>query len=268
MNIALPALLVFFFLIPGFIFQKFFRKGYFELEYKEPFAASTLNTVFAALIIHSTLITLISLITGQDSLLKPVSLHFIVELFVSGKAFVSEATTIDALANSLPQAVVYLIISCFIGAVLGYFSRMSVLKWFGKQTLIEFFLGSNKWEKTFWLKGKKRAKYLTRVAASIDMAAGTFVYMGFLDDFTLDKNGELDRLELEFVSRRKLENDLAPDQTDPDDPNDPEDRFYEIIGDRFICKYKDIKTLNIEYLEIEESDNHSNSVAPPTSNKA
>ncbi|TQV85426.1 hypothetical protein [Aliikangiella coralliicola] len=255
MNVALPALLVFFFIIPGFIFQKFFRKGIFEVEYKEPFASSTLITVISAIVLNSFFVFLIWLLAKINApIIKAVDQKLLVEMFVSSKNIASKPDTVSAISSSIPYVVGYILFSCFGGAFFGLLCRVVLEKNLKRQTVLDFFLGSNEWEKIFWVNGKKSDNDLTRVAATIDLAGGTYIYTGFLKSFSLDKSGDLDRLELIIVSRRKLDNDLLPENEDPEDPNDPQDRFYEIIGDRFVCKYQDIKTLNIEYLEIEESE--------------
>ncbi|MGE6106049.1 hypothetical protein ACLHZT_20965, partial [Aeromonas veronii] len=71
-----------------------------------------------------------------------------------------------------------------------------------------------------------------------------FAYYGFLDDFYLDQDGQLDRIVLFDVYRRDIKSD--------DNGENNTERYYQIKGDRLILKYSQIINMNLEYLYIYE----------------
>jgi hypothetical protein len=82
------------------------------------------------------------------------------------------------------------------------------------------------------------------------------IYSGILEDYYLSKDNGLDRLYLHNVYRRRLKDDLNPDQ-----PNvgylerhlDP--RYYAMPGDLFVITYDKILNLNITYYVAEGNAN-------------
>jgi hypothetical protein len=73
------------------------------------------------------------------------------------------------------------------------------------------------------------------------------LYVGVLDDFFFDSDGNLDRLILQNVARRPLsadKNKAGPEIGTTDE------RFYDIDGDSFVLRYQDVKTLNVQYVKL------------------
>lgn len=84
------------------------------------------------------------------------------------------------------------------------------------------------------------------ISAVVEVGKESYIYKGALDDYFTDSDGELTRIVLSGVSRRKLDQDRSSDdQTD-------EDRFYPINGDYFVLKYEEISSLNVHYIKIQE----------------
>lgn len=79
--------------------------------------------------------------------------------------------------------------------------------------------------------------------------------MGLIADFFFDKSGELDRVLLRLVERRRLSNDERPSEE-----MDSDDRYYYIEGDYFVLRYSEMCTINIDYMfvtpesELEEGE--------------
>ena len=68
-----------------------------------------------------------------------------------------------------------------------------------------------------------------------------YIYRGIFVRYFLKGNGELDRIILSGVARRKLSDDRRPG-AHGDNP-----AFYEIEGDYFVLRYSEITTINIAY---------------------
>lgn len=88
---------------------------------------------------------------------------------------------------------------------------------------------------------------LIMISAIVEVAKDAFLYVGVLDDFFFDSDGNLDRLILESVARRPLSADKT---TAPPEGGASEERFYDIDGDSFVLRYQDVKTLNVQYVKL------------------
>ncbi|RJG11682.1 hypothetical protein [Massilia cavernae] len=88
------------------------------------------------------------------------------------------------------------------------------------------------------------------VSAIVEVAKEGILYVGFLDDFYFDSEGQLDRLILQEVSRRPITLDKpAVESGDAEDVQ----RFYPIDGDNFVLRYSEAITLNVQYVKLTET---------------
>lgn len=112
------------------------------------------------------------------------------------------------------------------------------------------------------ISGEKDAQII-KLSCLQDLKDGSYLYYGILEDFYLDKNGQLDRIILSDVYRRKIDKDKiesttkivdenAKDFTSINNENEQKDRLYQIEGDRLILKYNNLANINIEYLYVTE----------------
>ncbi len=86
----------------------------------------------------------------------------------------------------------------------------------------------------------------TVVAAVVDFKETSYVYLGIVVDYYFDEQGNLDRLLLSTVKRRKLmdhEGDSAEQGSNP-----AAERFQEIRGYYFVLRMSELRTLNIDYI--------------------
>jgi len=102
---------------------------------------------------------------------------------------------------------------------------------------------------------------------TIDKNSEAYLYWGLLYEYYFDKKGNLEKIVLTDVSRRKLTNDFT-DDSDERISEDSEDimenqflevadtRFYPIRGEYIVFDYSEIKDLNIEYVILEEELNN------------
>ena len=88
------------------------------------------------------------------------------------------------------------------------------------------------------------------LAAVVDIGGKPYLYVGILVNFFFDTDGQLDRLVLESVARRPLSRDRS------DDPlvADTSHRFYGVEGTYFVLRYAEIVTLNVKYVRLEPID--------------
>ena len=85
------------------------------------------------------------------------------------------------------------------------------------------------------------------ISTIVEVAKEAVLYVGVLDDFYFDSNGQLDRLILQNVMRRPI----ARDKPGVDDSDALQvDRFYPIDGDNFVIRYSEMVTLNVQYLRV------------------
>jgi hypothetical protein len=93
------------------------------------------------------------------------------------------------------------------------------------------------------------------ITAAVELAGKAYLYNGYLENYYLDKNGELDRLILTDTRRRGIENDHLPTQHGEKTKQSIDGRFYTIDGHNFVLKYSNIKSLNIQFLKIDQVSN-------------
>lgn len=87
------------------------------------------------------------------------------------------------------------------------------------------------------------------LSAVVEMGGSAYLFRGIVADFSYDSDGQLDRILLRAAHRRKL----SDDRTSADPPRSDEERYYDIRGDFLVLRYSEIKTLNLDYFEIEET---------------
>ncbi len=96
---------------------------------------------------------------------------------------------------------------------------------------------------------------LVIITAAVELAGKGYLYNGYLETYYLDKNGELDRLILTDTRRRTIENDHKPNEFGNKTKQSIDERFYPIDGHNFLLKYSNIKSLNIQFLQINPINN-------------
>jgi hypothetical protein len=84
------------------------------------------------------------------------------------------------------------------------------------------------------------------VAATVEHAGQVYLYVGYLRDYAVDRDGELKRLHMNSVVRRRIGDDRGPGQTQQ--LPDTSGRFYPITGDELVIIFRDVRTLNVRYL--------------------
>lgn len=94
------------------------------------------------------------------------------------------------------------------------------------------------------------------IAAVVDVAGQPVLYTGSLVEYFVAQDGTLDRLVLDNVSRRPFERDKTALQDAPE-------RFYAVEGDYFVLRYAEAITLNLLYYKFEEQTQASGDIQTP-----
>lgn len=254
MNVAFPALLLFFTVLPGFIFLYTFKQTEKTVLDFSPFAASTIKSIVIAAVLQAIGLGIVQLCTHYR--FQPG--YFLMLLIGSTSA--SGLRLADAVQNLSQHAL----------AVASYFATLylsSGLAGFGLRQLIS----QRKWDiregwrgellrfdtPWYYLFNGNRDDAVAGVviAAIVDLKDGSFLFTGILSRYFLDERGELDRLILVNTQRRSVAEDRATNKdgaTADGNASHPDtlaaERFYGIQGDYFVLRYQEIITLNIRYL--------------------
>ena len=89
------------------------------------------------------------------------------------------------------------------------------------------------------------------ISAIVEVGKEAVLYVGVLDEFYVDSEGQLDRLVLQNVARRPLSRDKPAACTSDGVAAITEPvRFYDVDGDSFVLRYSETITLNIQYVRL------------------
>ncbi|WP_029889494.1 hypothetical protein [Polycyclovorans algicola] len=243
MNLALPALVVFVVLLPGFIARSRARRvERSSLDYS-PFGQTVAEAVLWTLVLHFLWVHVTYCLTSQEA-----SLGIVLALLSSDASIQTKA--LDTVAN---QA----------GPVILYFTTLLVFSWLAPLALRELVTWGRLDRATsklssllrfsaapwyYLLSGAdfKRAEQpdLISISAIVDLSGAPWLYTGVLDEYFLDQEGELDRLVLREVMRRPLSRDKCPEDVEN------VARFYRVDGDCFVLRYREAITLNVRYIKL------------------
>lgn len=247
MNIAFPALLVFLIVLPGFIFRFSFRISEKTVIDQTPFATAFVKGVIISALFHLPWSLICDLI-GHS-----VDYNALLMLLASPQRESALVTIIADVANEFPRIILYFVSLYFFAAVLGIFLRYLVVKFkldrneivgpFVKFDTPWYYLFSG-YHEAFDVDG-------VVVSAIVEIDKTGYIYTGLLKEYFFAPDGTLERIVIEMAMRRPLSNDKT---TDRNNLEERFERYYKIDGDYFVLRYSEIKTLNIEFIRVEESD--------------
>jgi len=123
-------------------------------------------------------------------------------------------------------------------------------------------IGAAPWEtegSLFERWGKKRAaaeqlasaNLQAYITAIIDYQGEAVLYRGILTNFYFDNSGNLDRLVLRETYRRELSDDASIEEQVMPTDMESSSRYYPIKGDLFVLRYSEVRTVNVEYFQLE-----------------
>lgn len=249
MNVALPALVIFLLVLPGFVFRSRFKRAERTALDYAPFGRVVAEAVLWAGLLHG-----LWLLGSWVFLSERVRFELLLGLLSSSPATQSAAIgSVGALAGPVARYFGTLLAASFLAPTL----LRALITWQRLDRLGHWLAPVARFHDAPWyylLTGAdfERAELpdLIKVAAIVDVAGQPVLYQGFLEDFYFTPDGALDRLVLQGVGRRPLGGDKSLDAL----PGDPaaEERFYPVEGDYFVLRYAEAITLNIQYLRLEE----------------
>lgn len=250
MNFALPALTLLLLLLPGFLAVQSFL-GKIGRKSSDPVGQAGLTWAWLAALLVAPLIHLtLSRALADLGLAPPPDLHAVFVLLSGQFADRGEfERTLAAVVGSPWRIPLYFLFASLVGVLLGRLAQALVrgLELDRRFGLLHF--GSD-WH--YLLNGEIR-RDLPRpdavvVAATVEHAGQAYLYVGYLRDYAVDRDGQLERLHMNTVVRRPLAEDRPPGQAQQ--MPDRTGRFYPITGDELVIIFRDVRTLNVRYLYI------------------
>lgn len=247
MEFAFSAILLLIILLPGFILQSAYTKGFWR--WNSPTSARSLTEQIPAAVVLSSILHVVwASLTAQVG--YPISLDAVVMLLLGsyGHEEGRFAFTISAFTNH-PYKVFFYFTSLYVAsALLGYVSHSVVRNqaWDRSTRILRF---NNQWY--YLLTGEitefKESPYKfpeidgVLLTAVVHHQEQDWLYIGLIEDFFFDKSGALDRVLMTSVQRRKLSEDKESD-------GETNQKYYEIEGDYFVLRYTEMSTINLDYI--------------------
>ncbi|MDB5774172.1 MAG: hypothetical protein JWP38_305 [Herbaspirillum sp.] len=245
MYVALPAVVIFLILLPGFLFRsKFKRVEQTSLDYS-PFGQVVLEAASWAAVLHAVWLTaawwLFDSYCDLGTLLRLLSADprsqnaAIANIADHANSVTEYFGSMVVGAYLIPAGLRFLITSSRLdrhGALCGRFFRFNKAPWYYLLTGADF--------------TKEEQPDLIYVSAIVNVAGNAVLYRGILDEFFVEPDGKLDRMVLQDVTRRPISADKGVSGSLE---ADLDSRFYGIDGDYFVLRYSEAITLNIQYIK-------------------
>ena len=269
MNLALAAFLLALLLLPGGFFRVGYLRGLFRRSAitGQNFQDNLGWLIVGALLTHSVLIWLVGALLHRQ-------ISYVLVLPVLAGQFGKDGVLLSNLIADLPRTqgyyAAYFVATFVLGYALGLLLHLLVRRTGLDQRVSILRLGSD-WFYTLDpsahrlavgtrsnLFGRQVKVYLlpdVYVSGVVEQNDVAYLYRGIVLDYSLDEKGNLERVELELAHRRKLSDDRPDGGQPPQDPSGYDhSRYYDIAGDRFILRMSEVKTLNVQYVYVADSD--------------
>ena len=257
MSIALSTLVLFFLLIPGIIFRRFYYSEEFSREYfKETFFGVFISTIIPSLLFHFAWYFFAKILNQE------------VNLFILGDIVSQQPSqsSFENIQNNSLKILIYNVSLFITSGFLGFFLKKIVRrnKW---DRQFKFFRFQNSWH--YILKGEffdfPRADIsldndtvedieLVFVDTIMEINGESYLYDGILVDYELsNSNIGLETISLTNAQRRKLVHDSRISKKGK--KKDNSDKYYPISGHILVLKYCELKNLNFTYLTLDSENN-------------
>ena len=239
MDIALPAVVIFLILFPGFLARARFKLVKNESLDYSPFGKTLAEAFIWALILHALWIS-VSIILFNRFPIPDTFLH----LFTSYAEV--QSTAISAVAQDWHWVTIYfltLILACLIIPpwIQGLISKFRL----DNYPILEKYFHFSDAEWYYLLEGRDEPKIpdMVYVSAILLVNNEATLYDGILSDYVMDSEGKLDYLVLSNVTRWNLE-----DFDKSKNNQELQATAYSIDGNYFVLRYSETVTLNIRYV--------------------
>lgn len=252
MNIALPAFVAFLLLLPGFIFRSRFKLAERSSLDFSPFGRVAADAILWAIFAHLLWLFFSFILFSQQ--FEP---EVMLKLLSSAPASQSEAIT--KVSKDFPWIAGYFGSLLLASLIIPLILRAQIAKRRLDRGTARF-SGIFRFHDAPWYYLLTGADFsedekpdFIMISAIVEVAKDAVLYVGILDNFFFDADGNLDRLILQGVARRPL----SADKNKIEEVGISEQRFYDIDGDYFVLRYQDVKTLNVQYFKLNEVEHSS-----------
>jgi len=247
MNFALPAVVVFILMLPGFVARsRLKRTERRQLDYA-PFGQIVTEALVWACLLHVAWLQICNALTGR---------HFnpalAVGLFSSDAKRQTQA--LDTLASQAPDITAYLGTLTLLAYILPSLLRWAITRWRldREGSLISPWCRFSDAPWYYLLSGADFAAAdmpdIISISATVALGSDTFLFTGILDSYECLPDGTLDRLMLEQATRQPLGKTATA--TTHADPAPAQHLAETQEGDLFVLRYAQVLTLGIEYLKL------------------
>jgi hypothetical protein len=246
MNVALPALIVFLLLLPGFIFRtRLKRAERTSLDYS-PFGQVAAEAVLWAVFVHLLWLS-VSYFIFHYRFAPAVLMNLL------SSSPTNQATASERVSEDFGTVSAYFVTLLFASYAIPKVMRSLISK-FRLDRDAAPFSSIFRFHGAPWYYLLTGADFETKdepdfivVSAIVNVAGKAVLYVGVLDEFFVDSEGQLDRLVLQEVMRRPIASDKGATEPEEDDHTS---RFYDIDGDYFVLRYSETITLNVQYVKL------------------
>lgn len=251
MNVALPALIVFFLLLPGFIFRTNLKRAERTSLDFSPFGHVVAEAMLWTLVLHLAWLGVSHVVFRHD--FQPVVL---LKLLSSAPAV--QADAIEAVGREFDWIAAYFATLVIVSFALPLGIR-HIISRYRLDRADAPFSAIFRFHRAPWYYLLTGADFIADeepdfifVSAIVEVGKDAVLYVGMLDEFYVDTEGQLDRLVLQNVVRRPMSADKVRGD---EDASAAANRFYDVDGDSFVLRYSEAITLNIQYARLRpESD--------------
>jgi hypothetical protein len=249
-NFALPAITLLLLLLPGILAVQGFL-GKIGRRTSDPVGQAGITWAWlVALLIAPPIHLGLSAALVAARIALPPDLHAIFVLlsgqFTDNTDF---ARTVASVIGSPWRVTLYFLLASLVGLALGRLAQLLV-----RGSELDRRFGSlhfgNDWHYLFngEISSDVPRPDAVVVAVTVEHAGQAYLYVGYLRDYAVDRDGELKRLHMNSVVRRRMGDDREPGQKQ--EMPDRTGRFYPITGDELVIIFRDVRTLNVRYLYI------------------
>lgn len=241
MDLALLPILIFFLLLPGLLFRRFYYTEEFSKEYfKESLPSFFLATAIPSCLIH--LVCWQFVTYWYDINVR------ILGVLVSGTDDPGQLEeAFDGIIFYGLEIFWYFIFLAVFSSLLGKLCKFIVRKTKWDRT-IKLFRFQNEWHYIFSgevldfprVPGEATEIDFTYVDVLVEKEGDPIIYMGMLSDYVLSRDGGIDRIILSYVKRRFLSEDGSTD-------------YYVMPGAFFVIPFSKVLNIHLTYYQAEVS---------------
>lgn len=264
MGIAISLIFATALILPGILFNYYLRKG----TWKSPVILRSFQNELAIGVLYSIAIHLFLL--GLIDYFCSIRYEILFQVFFESFSELSDSEMKEVYTN-VYNILGYFLLSYIIAILAGILLFILIRKT-RTDLVFQDFKFSNEWH--YYFSGEARVFAMEKptyrdvksflkqpidgvyLSFTLSKNSEEYLYWGLLYEYYFDKKGQLDKLILTEVSRRRLSDDKSiaenVNRDDMEPIKDGDSRFYFIRGQYLVVNYSEIKDLNIEYLVLEE----------------